>query len=274
MNFIRFLFSKTLLVNLTIAFAITVGGVFAAIKWLDSYTLHDVGISVPDLSGFHYTEVNAFLNDKELIAVIADSINDFEKPRGVVVDQHPLPEDLVKPGRKVYVTINALVPPEVSMPELTDLTLRQAKARLQSYGLGVDSLIYKPSECSRCIIAVLYGNERIKAGTTIRKGDKVRLIVGAGPGDVLIPIPVLWGKELEEVDNDLFAMGLTVGVVRYDSTVTNAVDSAQAKVFMQLPEPGADAQINLGSDIDVFLTADSTKIPDPELLESDSLNID
>lgn len=259
---------------MVIAIVITVGGVFAAVKWLDSYTLHDVAISVPDLSGYHYTEVDAFLNDKELIAVIADSINDFEKPRGVVVDQHPLPEDLVKPGRKVYVTINALVPPDVSMPELTDLTLRQAKARLQSYGLGVDSLIYKPSECSRCIIAVLYKKDRIKAGTTIRKGDKVTLVVGAGPGDVLIPIPVLWGKPLEDVDNDLFAMGLTMGVVRYDSTVATAADSAKARVFKQLPEPGLDMQINLGSAIDVFLTADSTKIPDPELLQGDTLNID
>ena len=272
MKLIKFFFSKAFWINVLIAIVVTVAGIYTAVKWLDSYTLHGETISVPDLKGFHYTEVQPFLDDKMLKAIIIDSINDPEEPRGVVLDQTPSADAMVKEGRKVYLTINSLEAPKVSFPLLNDLTLRQAKARLVTYGLDVDSLVYKPSECSRCIIGVMYRGKKLEQGTQIAKGEKVVLIVGAGMSDVQIPLPALYGKTYSEVEEHLFNVGLTIGVVSYDETVYTAEDSATAKVFKQYPAYDIEAEqmINMGKSVDVFLTSDSTKIPDLELLSGDS----
>lgn len=274
MNFLRFLISKSFFLSIVVAVVLIVGGIYAAALWLNSYTLHGVAKSVPDLSGFHYTEVEDFVADKELIAIISDSVNDFDKPRGVVVDQHPMPNDLVKPGRKIYLTINAVRVPEISMPELMDLTLRQAKARLQSYGLGIDSLIYKPSECSRCVIGVLFDGERINAGDKIEKGEGITLVVGAGMSDELIGTPYLFKLTKTEVEDKLFNVGLTMGFVRYDETVINAEDSAAAFTVGQFPSPDELPQINLGRAIDVILSIDSTKLDSLELPILDTIIVD
>jgi len=254
-----------------IAVVVAIAGIYGAVYWLGSYTLHGVAKSVPDLSGYHYTEVTDFVADKELVAIIADSVNDFNEPRGVVVDQHPRPNDLVKPGRKIYLTINATTIPKVALPELIDLTLRQARARLQSYGLKVDSLVYKPSECSRCVIGVMFNGERIQPGEEIEKGEGLTLVVGAGMSDETIPTPILIGMSKEEVELKLFDVGLTMGVVRYDETVTNSADSTSAKVFKQFPAAEEVQEINLGKSIDVILTTDSTKLTQPELTMQDTL---
>lgn len=274
MNFLKFLISKSLLINSVLAVFFIVGGIYGATLWLDSYTLHGVAKTVPDLSGFHYTEVEDFVADKELVAIISDSVNDFNKPRGVVVDQHPLPNDLVKPGRKIYLTINATKVPEISMPELLDLTLRQAKARLQSYGLEIDSLIYKPSECSRCITGVFFDGDRMQAGDKIEKGEGVTLVVGAGMSDELIATPFLLKMNKAEIEDKLFNVGLTMGVVKYDESVTNADDSAAAFAFEQFPNPKDLPQINLGRSIDVILSMDSTKLDSLELPIQDTSLVD
>tara|TARA_B100000780_G_C21087719_1_gene438266 strand:- start:352 stop:1134 length:783 start_codon:yes stop_codon:yes gene_type:complete len=255
-----------------IAIVITVAGVYLAVKWLDSYTLHGETITVPDLKGFHYTEVEPFLDDKKLQAIIIDSINNPEEPRGVVLDQTPKADALVKEGRKVYLTINSLEPPKVVFPTLNDLTLRQAKARLVTYGLDIDSLMFKPSECSRCVIGVMYKGQKLLPGTEIAKGEKVTLIVGSGTSTEQIPLPMLYGKTVDEVESHLFNVGLTMGVISFDETVFTAEDSATAKVFKMYPafDLEEDQMIFMGKSIDIFLTSDSTKIPDLELIEQDS----
>lgn len=270
-NFIRFLFSRTFVIQIVIALVLSAGIIYAAVKYLDTYTMHGVRTTVPDLSGYHYTEIDGIMREVELNPIISDSVFTPEEKPGMIINQNPVAHSEVKPGRKVYITVNTTVPPKVVMPELKDLTFRQARARVSTYGLKVDSVQYRAAECSGCVVDVLKDNKRLKQGVEIERGEGVVLVVGSGESHIKMNIPAMYKMKYDEVDEFLLGNGLNPGLKRFDETVKTAEDSGNAFVFKQIPEYDSAATINLGRSIDVYLTVDSTKLPQIELMPYDSL---
>lgn len=270
-NFIRFLFSKAFIIQIVIAAILSVTLIYAAVKYLDTYTMHGVRITVPDLDGYHFTEIEGIMKEAELRPVISDSVFTPEKKPGIILGQHPAAYSEVKPGRKVYITVNTTVPPKVILPDLRDYTYRQAGSRIKSFGLKLDSVTYRPAECSGCVVDVLIDGERVGQGAEIARGQGVVLVVGSGESHVKIRVPYMYEMKYAEIDEFLLSKGLNPGRKRFDETVENKKDSANAFVYKQNPAYDSTASINLGRSVDVFLTLDSTKLPETELMISDTL---
>lgn len=249
-------------------------GVYVVTVHLEEVTHHDDFVEVPDLKGFHYTEVDGFLADKDITYEISDSIFDANQPRGVVIEQNPLEGKMVKPGRKIYITVNSVTPPSVFLPELRDYTVRQVVMKIETYGLKIDSLIYKPAECDNCVVGVLYKGKETTPGMRIEKGESLTLIVGEGIGTERVNIPILYGKKYEEAHDILNSHGLNMGFVTYDSTLVTSEDSAAAFVYKQTPAYDTVNTVRKGQAFNIFMTIDSNKLPQLELLISDSLIID
>lgn len=245
-------------------------GVFGISLFLDSYTQHDEFVEVPDFEGYHFTEVGDYISDKNLRFEISDSIFDVEQPRGVVLEQLPLAGEMVKPGRKVYLTINSVIPPHILLPELRDYTVRQVVMKIETYGLKIDSLIYKPAECDNCVIGVLYKGEEVEAGTRITKGKSISLIVGEGIGSEKVAIPFLYELSYQGARDKLNALGLNQGFVDYDTSVVTGEDSLNAFVFSQTPSHDTLRQVRKGQAFDLILTLDSNKLEGIQLPVSDT----
>jgi beta-lactam-binding protein with PASTA domain len=233
---------------------------------LDDFTLHGKTITVPDFSGYHTSELENYVADKELTYVVMDSIYDLEAEKGVVIDQMPKAGQQVKKGRKVYITINANSPKRISFPDLRDVTLRQASAILETYGIKIDSLKYKPDQCVNCVLGALKDTVPITPGELIPVSEPIILVLGGGLSDEYIEVPVLISLTLDEASSGLAKLGLNLGAVNYEDC-ENAEDTAKAKIFRQIPAHNEEEKIPLGRTVTLFLTADSTKIP---VLEPDS----
>ena len=270
MSFLKSLFSKLFLLQLLIAAVISVGGIYAFLKFLDAYTRHNESIEVPDFKGFHYSELNGFIADKNLNFVIIDSIFDPNSARGIVIDQHPVENQLVKSGRKIYLTINSVSPPKVVLPELKDMTLRSAISRLQTYGLKVGEIIPRASECDNCVVGLSMNGKMMESGIEINKGSTIDIISGAGESSMTIILPPFFGMTLSEARAAIQGKGLNVGIVAYDPEVGS--DSSKSFVYKQFPTYTAEQEINLGKSIDLFFTLDSNKLPEFELIPQDSLS--
>ncbi len=266
--------SKSFWINLAIALVILLAGVLFLKWYIDRYTNHDELIEVPDLEGFHFSEIDEYLSGMDLRHVIIDSIYDPAIPGGVVIDQDPPAGSKVKPKRKIYLTINAVEPPKVQLPELRGYTLRQAMIKINSYGLEVDTVIFKPAECSNCIIDVLYAGQEVRSGLLVKKGEKISLVVGAGEGTEEVPLPLFTGKTMEKVKRELNTLGLLQGYVEYDETVVSSEDSANAFVYRQVPAFRKDRTVKMGRSVDLFFTLDSNKIDEMELNWQDTNAID
>jgi hypothetical protein len=123
--------------------------------------------------------------------LIASIVED--RPKGSVVDQDPDAGREVKPGRKVYLVLNAHQPKMIDMPQLVDLSKRQALSVLEILGLKVRELLYKPDPCTDCVIAQLYKGRPIAADERIRRGEAITLVLGAGERGERVPVPALVG---------------------------------------------------------------------------------
>lgn len=269
-HFFSFIISKSFWVNIAIMIAVVAIGIFGLSKFLDSYTRHDEFVEVPDLHGFHYTEIESFIDDKNLRYEISDSIFDADQPRGVVLDQQPLAGLSVKPHRKIYVTINSVIPPSVLLPELKDYTVRQVVNKIPTYGLIIDTIIYKPAECDNCVIGVLFEGKEIDTGTRIEKGKRISIIVGEGIGTERVSVPYLYKLTLEAAKEKLYSKGLNIGFVQFDTTVKNKMDSNLAFVWEQSPQYDSTLKIRQGQAVNLNFTVDSNKLEGIQLLELDT----
>lgn len=270
MQLISFLKSRGLWISLLLMLFMIIAGIVGVASYLDSYTNHDLRVEVPSLEGFHYTEVANYVADKDLHVFVADSVFDAQQPRGIVMEQNPAEGQLVKPGRKIYLTINSVEVPSIGLPELKDYTVRQVVMKVETYGLKIDSMIYKPAECDACVIGVMYNGEEVEAGTRVPKGSGIWLVVGEGFGVEKVTIPMLTGQPALRVKSVLNTKGLNVGFVQYDTTVKTSEDSMNAFVYNQKPKFDSSAMVRLGTAFDLYFTIDSNKIDTLELLPLDS----
>ncbi len=246
---------KRWLVNLipvVVALLLLLGGW----AWLRSYTRHNEVMRVPDLAGASFTEAEALLAKRDLYAVVIDSVYTEAAPKGSVVDQDPDAGHEVKPGRKVYLVLNANQPKMIDMPKLVDLSKRQALSVLEILGLKVKELQYRPDPCIDCVVAQLYKGQPIEPESRIRRGEAITLVLGSGEKGERVPVPDLVGLTSADVQLVLNMASLNLGVVVECQGCNTVADSSFARVRRQSPQ-AANNRIALGSTIDIWLTADT-----------------
>jgi eukaryotic-like serine/threonine-protein kinase len=236
--------------------------IYSAIIWLilrliSNYTLHGKTIAVPDLKGKEMGVVEKLLNDVDLKFMVIDSVYVAEKPKGCVIEQNPAPGFQVKKSRTVYLTLNAFNPPKVKLPELKDVSLRQATAVLETYGLEVGNLSYVPDFAKDAVIEMKYKGRSIAPGTQVVQGQKIDLVLGDGLEGEKIDLPNFLGLSRKKVLEQIKEFKLSVGAEVFD---TDVKDSSIAKVYRQIPPFRIGEQIVQGRPVDLFFTNDADKI--------------
>lgn len=262
MDFLRFLKSKTFFKNLTAMTVLTFILIFIAIKMLSWFTKHGQSITLPDFTGLYPDEIFESKQYRNFDFIIIDSVYDETKEKGSIAAQDPLPESKVKNGRKIYLTILSILPEQVTMPDLTDLTLRQATAILETYGLKIASLKFIP-DIGATVIEQRYRGNKIESGEKITKGSKIELLVGSGLSDEKVAVPLLIGKKRQEAITILHSAGLNVGSENY----MDGNDTLKIRVFKQSPRPSTVPYKNMGESVDIWYRSE-TKFNFKEYLKS------
>ena len=204
--------------------------------WLRAYTQHGKEVTVEDVRGMSVAEAQAIITAQGLHLEVIDSTYSRKVPFGTVVEQDPRPNSHAKNGRMVYVTINASSRPQVVMPNLQDMSYRQAETTLRGMGLRVDSTYdYRPSAFRDLVLDVKSNGKSITPGTKLSIGTRVRLVVGYGQGSERVTVPSVVGMTLQEARIQLLNNRLTVGSIQYDE---NVEEGARALVYRQIPSAG------------------------------------
>ena len=255
---LSFVKSKVFFIQLLLAIVALVMVFFVTYTWLNATTNHGQTVTVPDLRGMKFKDIESFLSQKSLDVKIADSsVFVLDKPPGVVIEQDPSPNEKVKEGRTVYVTITRTVPPQVKIPNLVDVSQRQAAAILGSYGLKVGQLIYKPDLAKDAVLAIMQHGITLKPGDLLPKGSVIDLVLGDGVGNTSVTIPSLLNLTVDEALFVLQGSQLNAGAMVFDETVR---DSTHAKVYRQSPMPGDSTAIKQGESVDLFFTQSELKL--------------
>lgn len=252
MKFLLFLKTKAFRKNLLIAIASIALFLYLLVKWLNVYTRHGQSITVPDLRGLSLEQATALLEEKDFRYEV-DSMYNAKMSKGVVIEQEPDANIQVKENRTIYITIVSKVAPSVKLPDLIDVSLREAVAIVESYGLKVRQLIYKPDLAQNAVLGIQYEGKEIKKGFKLPKGAEIDLVLGDGFGNLQVNIPNLIGLTYDEALFVLQGSKLLIGAVEFDGAVK---DTFNTKVFRQSPEFTTDTtrnKISQGEAIDIYL---------------------
>ncbi|MFO7879633.1 MAG: PASTA domain-containing protein [Bacteroidota bacterium] len=275
-KFFRFLISRLFLVNLLLAIVIVIVLVFGALQFLRIYTDHGESHTVPDLIGLKKAEVQDICNQQNMEFEITDSTFADDVPLGAIAEQYPRPGTKVKEGRTIYLVKNAEMPEMVVLPDILNISLRQARSTLEAYGFAIGKLEYIPDIGKNVVLRMKVRGEIVKAGKEIFKGDTIDLVLGQGLSDEKTYVPNVEGVALDAATNILNDKYLNVGAVMYDETVENEKDSVEAKIYKQYPAFDTINNVNMGTSVDLWLSTDSTKIPEfvPDSVLMDSVRLD
>ena len=236
-------------------------GVIVALSWItlfcvDFYTHHGEAEVVPDLRGSTVEEAQVILASKGLRVQVIDSVYVRGKKLGTIIEQNPSPNSNIKTNRPIYVKINSRFVRQVTLPELSDVSYRQADAMLQSIGLSVGSVEYAPSEYKDLVIQVKFHGRAVLPGTRIPEGSAVVLVVGSGEGNAEVQVPAIKGMSLEDATQAITTASFVVGAVEYDTTPSG--DEAEYIIYRQ--RPAAGSSLSAGSKINLYLSKDKSRM--------------
>ena len=171
----KFLFSRVFIKQLflaTIIFSIIVLG---SIVFLFFYTNQTSRVVVPNLIGMNLDEIELVISKNKLRYEIIDSSfynQDFDKI--------PVANKEVKKNRKIYLTTNPSSYGDVILPDLIQLTKRNAVSTLVALDLQIGDFIYEDNIGKDMVLDIKLEGESIESGSLIPKKSTVDLILGNG----------------------------------------------------------------------------------------------
>ncbi|WP_017732550.1 PASTA domain-containing protein [Nafulsella turpanensis] len=239
---------KDVLIHLAVIsiLALVIGYVFFDV-YLPKTTNHGETITVPNLQGIAFNQLDEYLSERNLRYEVNDSTFSTEYPPLTVMKQHPKPGAQVKENRKIFLALNAKNPPKVKMPKLIDSSVKNAQLVLQSYGLELGEIRYKPDPFANAVLEQHYKGKPIEEGTQVPKGAQIDLVVGDGKGEQTFETPNLLGMDLEEAEFVAVGTGLKIGEIHYEK----APDKTPNTILRQIPPAGARSRI--GEVVDLWV---------------------
>jgi len=180
-NFFKFLGSRSFLVQLGLAALLTAVLVFLALQWLKQSTHHGEFVEVPDLSRMTVTQMRDVLDASDLRFEVVDSANyNPDYPRFSIIEQDPPAGNQVKQNRKIYVTVNPSGYKKVTVPDIIQVTRRNATAMLRAVGLDVDEVTYIDELGKDMVYRIRYQGKYVNPGDKLPKTSRIELVCGNG----------------------------------------------------------------------------------------------
>lgn len=222
-------------------------------------TRHGARCSVPDFTGVSIGDAQHIAKKHSLEIIVNDSLYVPVYDGGIVLEQNPKPAVDVKPGRKVYVTINSFAQKKVKIPYVTGYSLRQAKNNLEVAGLEIAELIYRSDMATNNVLEERFRDRVISRGDDVEAeaGSGVTLVVGISPESGSVTVPKLVGFPLKEAKSRLWEIGLNVGRVDFDREI-GVLERKDARVYIQ--SPAQNTVLTLGQKVDLRLTLDMKEV--------------
>jgi len=214
---------------------------------LKKYTRHHDIIHVPSLVGLSLLSAQDTLVKKKLTFTIIDSTAyNPQYTRGAVIDHTPKAGSSVKPGRKIYLTMNPLTIHYVPLPDLKNKSLRQAISVLESHAFRIGNLYYVDYFAKDVIRFFKVNGDVVNVNDSLPKFTIVDLYVGDGQ-EKTVSVPDISGLPFSQIKRKLNNYSLNLGFCHFNTHIS---DTLKSVIYKQ--EPLADTKAPLGSYVKVW----------------------
>lgn len=260
-NFVSLLKSKFFWINVVVAIVAALVLMYLAMMLMKVYTHHGESVEVPEFLGLYVNEAESLADKSDLQIEVIDSVFLRDKKPGAIVEQTPKSGLKVKRDRVVYLTINSFSKRQISLPNLLNVSERQATYTLKSLGFEIGNVEVMPSEYADLVLDIKHNGTSLKPGDKVADGAVISLVVGKNDstykGEMQI-VPLLQGMSRADAVAAIEAQGFIVGFVGSDEKDNANISDPSFKVFRQNPVAGST--VIPGKRIDIWLTKDPKKI--------------
>jgi len=154
--------------------------------WTISYLLkiithHQDYLQVPNLQGVSLSALQTVMEHEHLRFEIIDSTRFIpELPSLSVIDHVPSAGSEVKTNRKIYLTVNPSGYRQITVPNLIQITKRNAESMINAVGLKVGEISYVDNIGMDMVIEIAFKGKTIAPGILLPKTSKIDLVLGNG----------------------------------------------------------------------------------------------
>ncbi len=226
--------------------------------FMPAYTHYGEAAPVADVINTPEEEAVARLEADGLVVERVEERFNPQKPRDVVVDQNPAAGTPVKPGRRIFITVNTGRVPNVVVPTVLDLSIREAQNRLRAVGLRVAEMLPDsiPSPYPNTVT-----RQQPLPGDSLSQGSGMMLWYSTGLGNEYVRVPELVGMSVAEANLLLLELKLRPILVgeRPDEEVEGQT------VLRQSREEGS--LVRQGYEVRLFLDAEEGPESDDGLVQ-------
>lgn len=177
-KFFNFILSKAFWFNILGIILFFVLAIVVLMVSLKSCTRHGDSVTVPTVVGMDADEAIALLDDEGFGYEVVDTLFIDSLPKGVVVEQNPAKESLVKHGRTVYIKVNTRDEILVRMPSFVGEQYKVLDARLKHAKLKKGTVKWqRDGEVVNIVLKQMYKGRPIEPGTEIKQGSRIDFVV-------------------------------------------------------------------------------------------------
>ena len=179
-EFFKKVFAPFVVINLAAMALVVVAMILGLQAGLNAYTKHGQSIAIPDFNGMDIEKARKMMEEQGITIMVTDSGRNKRLPANVILLQTPEAGSHIKSGRTIYVTVNSLSSPLVTIPDIIDnSSAREAEARLRSMGFVMLSPQYVEGE-QDWVYGVTCRGRRLTAGERVSTDIPLSLVVGSG----------------------------------------------------------------------------------------------
>ncbi|MFQ3350823.1 MAG: beta-lactam-binding protein with PASTA domain [Candidatus Marivariicella framensis] len=181
MSFLKFLISGTFVKLIIKSIVFLTFFIILTLKALELITYHEKHELVPDISGIELNDAIKILNENYLRYEVIDSAKFNPKlPPYAVIEVFPVPLSEVKKDRKIYLTLNPSGYRKISIPNIIQITRRNAESMLRAVGFDIGKIMYRNNIGKDMVLEIRYQGKVIAPGSVLPKTTKIDLILGNG----------------------------------------------------------------------------------------------
>lgn len=171
---------KTLAKHVLLAVTILAVLVFAVSWWLTDYTRQGDSVTIPNVISMKPEVAQAHLEIHDLLWQIVDSSYNKSFKLGTVIKTIPPTGSTVKKGRTIYIWLNSSSAGMISIPNVWDVSQRQATAMLKTLGVGQIEIKPVPGMHRGLVVGVEYKGFALHIKDKVPVNATVTLLVSTG----------------------------------------------------------------------------------------------
>ena len=173
--------------NIVVIAIVAFTGLYMVYLALALFTKHGESDKVPGVENMTYTKALELLHDKGFRVDIRDSVYRDDVKPGLVIEQFPKANSTVKPGRKIFLYINAVHPKEVVLDDINHpseyamkgVSYRTAMAKLEELGFK-NVRVVKVLGATDRVVKVLANNRPVRKMQKVPVNARIVLEVSDG----------------------------------------------------------------------------------------------